>query len=223
MAEATQPFVIEVDTAQGAKPVDPYDDSKEKFVSLIKNFRANSLDNINQRIVDQNVQYEDYVRRAREQQWELNDLKREKEQIEKSDEIKVDQLNSQFDALLRHNKVDGLGIRDTELLVKTVELMMKHPETGEEKKLGQFEITLPLTAGRATYLSILNRTNAKEYDGSVWQHPHVEGERPCLGSIEADVFDSLSRGELPATLELLLQYLQTFNPNDSLGKNWDLW
>lgn len=203
-----------------------YRDTRDRFIASIKEFRNSALENIDSEIQEQRRIHDNYIRSARNAMWQMNDLRDQKRSLESLHEMKAEFIEKQFEKLLDHSKVDALGIRDEMLLIKTTDLEMTNPATGQTLPLGQFEITLPLEASRSGELSVLNKTNARyaPQEDTEWQHPHVDrhGE-PCFGSIETDMFDMLSKGEITGAFELLLQYLQTINPDDDYGKHWSLW
>jgi len=203
-----------------------YSDTKERFSNFMEVFAEEAADNLNQEIANAARHEEGFLRRAREQRWKRNDYQNQLESIRENGIRKKEEFEKEFDSLVRHPKVEAVGLRDDSLLIKTTEITMTHPESGERKILGEMEIDLPLKSSNASELQIMNRTNAKQENGggdSVWQHPHIEDVYPCFGSIEPQMIDLLCNGEFPAVFELLIQYLESFNPEDSLASNWNYW
>jgi len=220
--------VTDADMAESnSGSADPeYRDTRDRFVARIKDFRTSALENVSNEIDEQQGIHDNYMRSARNAMWQMNDLRDQRTSLESLQETKVEFIEKQFDRLLEHNKIAALGIRNNMLLIKTVELNMENPATGESVMLGEFEICMPLEARDSGSLNVINKTNAR-YDpreDSEWQHPHVDGRgAPCFGSIETDMFDMLSKGEITGAFELLLQYLQTMNPDDDYGRHFGLW
>jgi hypothetical protein len=210
-------------TPVAVDPESEYDDAKERFNELIKNRRNNAATELEQNIIDNTNNYEHATRQARNYLWQANDMKSTLESLKQSQESQIESLNAEFDALLRHDKVDAVGIRNQEVLVKTVELDITNPDTSESWPLGAFEIELPLTPDRSNRISVINRTGARTDGGSTYHHPHVLNDAPCFGAIEEQIVQSLSSGEINGTFELLLEYLQTFNPEDSYGQHIRYW
>jgi hypothetical protein len=201
-----------------------YQNAKERFTEIVKNRRNNASAELEQQIEDANRNYEYSTRQARNYLWELNDLKSSQKALGDIEEAKVENLQQEFDALLRHAKVEAVGIRGEEILVKTVPLTISNPDGYGSWPLGEFEIQIPTSSGRAGLINLINRTNAREADsGDVYHHPHIVNDNPCFGAIEEQLIVCLSRGEFSGALELLLQYLQTYNPEDSYGDNIRYW
>lgn len=212
--------------AEAENGIDPeYEDAKQRFNELVKQRRDSVEEQLDEEIAEQQRQYEINSRAATNNIWSMNDLRGRLRLIEEVQQSRINSLNGEFDALLRHNKVDAVGIRDQELLIKTVELDIGNPHSGYRVPLGAFEITIPLDARRYEYFTITNRTGARVPNDSdeTFHHPHIVGSNVCLGAIEEQVITALSQGEINGGFELLLEYLQTYNPDDPYGDNIRYW
>ena len=202
-----------------------YQDAKDRFAELVKNRRSNALNDLQRDITAADESYQHYVQQTRTQLWTLNDLRSQESMLRNLEDTKVESLEAEFDGLTRHAKVAGVGIRGEEILIKTVPLTITS-EAGysDEIPLGEFEIVIPTTARRSGSIRLLNRTNARENGGVVYHHPHVTDDGgPCFGAVEEQIINALSQGEYGGAFELILQYLQTYNPEDSYGDHIRFW
>jgi hypothetical protein len=132
---------------------------------------------------------------------------------------------AEWAALERHQMVDSFTIRGGRFVIETVELTLTDPDTHETAPLGRMRISFPLEPGSGRGIDIRNLTNARD-DGSgiPRHHPHVPGSgAPCFGNVMSEVARMGAVGEVGGLLELLLQYLQTFNPRDDYGRFAGLW
>jgi len=86
-------------------------------------------------------------------------------------------------------------------------------------KVGTFRIVVTVGGG----VEITNMTNPKHKEGHLWDHPHVQDHRPCWGNIQEGVNKMIAAYSFGAALQLILAYLQTYNPEDIYGKNITLW
>lgn len=131
---------------------------------------------------------------------------------------------TEWEALNRHEKVDKFTVVGDRLTFETVDLTLTDPDTGESAPLGRFRISFPMGPGSGRGIQIENLTNGKD-DGSgrTRAHPHVANGRPCFGNIMNEIARMGAAGEVGGMLELLLQYLQTYNPRDDYGRFAGLW
>lgn len=217
-------FSSNLNTAEVQDVQTAYEDSRERFIELVKEQRHGSLDSIESDIAEADMNYQAAMRNARNYIWEKNDLTMRRDQLKQIEENRVDNFEQEFDSLLQHDKVDALGIQNNLLLIKTNEIEIKHPDTNETRPLGEFELHIPLSQSRARYLQIFNRTNARtDEGGEIYHHPHIVEDDACFGALEEQLTTALSQGEIGGAFELILTYLQSFNPDDERGVNWELW
>lgn len=203
-----------------------YRNTKERFGDLLEQHRSNVLEQTEQDITEQQRIHDNYVRSMRNARWQMNELRRQREALAITDTQRRETIEAQFDALLRHDKVVALGIRNECLLIRTPELTMENPATGDVKTLGELEIVMPISSNNLSELQVFNKTNARTdpRDGTTWNHPHInEYAEPCFGSMESEMIDCLSSGEISGAFELLLRYVQTINPDDDYGSHWSFW
>jgi chromosome segregation ATPase len=201
-----------------------YDEVKAYFTQKLKESEETAIDQAKQEIVDLKRNISSFEDSIRDFRWQINDEQRKMKKLEEVRNETVDNFEAQFDALLRHNYVDALAIDGETLLIKTTPITMTNPDTMEELLLGELEISIPLVRRDVNAIKVINRTNARENnDGEVFQHPHINGTRPCFGAFENEIFTALAETSPCVAFEKMLMYLQTVNPEDEYGQNWSLW
>lgn len=125
----------------------------------------------------------------------------------------------QYNLTLDHARVESVSFRGGVFTVLTTpDLRMTRPSTGDVRWLGQFRMELSVDGTRGIKLHNLNTRRAG------WNHPHVEGNgNPCFGGTSETIYELLAAGELFATVDLLIQYLETLNERDDWGRHGAFW
>lgn len=139
-----------------------------------------------------------------------------------------DKLIEQWEAMLRHPKVVDIGVNNSGdyghlggVWVETVGLNITAPN-GCSGYLGRMRIIIPAVAYNG--ITIRNLDNRQQDDGGSWRdHPHVVETGPCFGNIETLVATLRSNGEIAGLIEIIIQYLESYNPADSWGRTGYLW
>lgn len=99
----------------------------------------------------------------------------------------------------------------------TNQLMMYTPDKKERVKVGKFQIRYSPTNGT---VKITNLTMAR----GGRQHPHVDAAgQPCWGSMGTQIAKLSAAGELIALFELIVMYLEKYNPADDWGRFASYW
>ncbi len=107
---------------------------------------------------------------------------------------------------------DGENLR-----IITTGLDMSHPDIhdGDPMPLGAFAITFSRD-GTLRCVNITDRRGRRD-------HPHiVEGEF-CTGAYGNTIRSLMQEGKMIDAINLILNFLQTFAPDDDYGRNWYLW
>ena len=104
-------------------------------------------------------------------------------------------------------------------VITTPELDLTNPDTGESHPLGAFDIFCP--APNSSYLPYFtNLTNPR--DGRM--HPHVQSNgEACFGGSHSMIGQLVRSGSLAGLFEVLIQYLESYNPDDSWGSYARSW
>lgn len=114
------------------------------------------------------------------------------------------QLEQDFDQLLSLPHVRGLEVEGSLVRVLTDTITIEHE--GQHYKIGQFALELNLEQG----LRVVNLKNTGDKSG--WDHPHVQGELPCLGNLREGFEKLLGECQMVPLASMLVQFLESYNP-----------
>lgn len=163
------------------------------------------------------TEYEQYVRQYRDQ---VRQAVAQLEMIDRAGEQQID-YDAQWEELSNHPRVKRLGMEDNYFTIYTDLITITSPESGESWPLGEMCIKLP-PPGQYD-IRIRNLTNRMQDGEGSRDHPHVVNEGPCFGDIGQLVEELNARGDIPGLFEVLIQYLESYNPADSWGRAIRLW
>lgn len=142
-------------------------------------------------------------------------------QLEALDAVALDedQLKDKVEIELReldnNQHVVTTGIRNGEIVVHTSELTMTTPD-GDSAKAGEFQINLNFEDHELKVNNLTRRLGA--YD-----HPHVSEGQFCTGDQRRIIDQLMSRTEIAATVAVIIDLLQTVNPDDTYTSEWRAW
>jgi len=121
----------------------------------------------------------------------------------------------EFDKICEIPEIVGLAVDQSGVKAMTSELYID-----QKWHAGAYEITINLD-GKVT---IRNMTNAKKRSYETIDHPHVKMNVPCWGNLQSGIVKMISNYDFGAVLQITLEYLKTYNPDDPWGKsNIPLW
>jgi len=106
---------------------------------------------------------------------------------------------------------------DGALRVITKPLCMSHEDidNGDDIPLGAFALTF-WSGGDTRCVNLNNRRGRRD-------HPHIVEGAFCTGAYGSTIRTLLQRGELIDAINLILNFLQTFAPEDEYGRTYYLW
>lgn len=132
----------------------------------------------------------------------------------------------EFDALLATPKVTSVKITDSKIEIRTETLYCVDPRNDVEHEIGKFKIVIenPFEDDNSC-VWIHNSSRQVSTENYPEMHaPHVfENGEPCWGNIEDTVSDLLSKIDLGMLVQIILQFLQNCNVNDSAGVGINKW
>lgn len=132
-----------------------------------------------------------------------------------------ERVESMWDALRAHPKVDGIRSEGSYIIIRTHGLDLHDPDdTNRSCYLGCFDIKIGMP-GSGYGVKMRNLDNRQQED--YWDHPHVENQNACFGDIASLIGDLQANGEIMGLFEVLIQYLETYNPSDSWGSHARYW
>lgn len=148
---------------------------------------------------------------------QLHEAQRELVGIEQIKTEADDQVMQNYAQLKQNVKVEKVTFANNKLLIYTPELYLYTPDRDSRAVLGVFKLEFELGSRQ---LLIYNETNMR----SGRHHPHVSGSSaPCWGDIEMVVRALLRDAALANLVDVVVQYLEKYNPNDSWGTNASMW
>jgi hypothetical protein len=186
--------------------------NERRFLNMCVNFRQGTNLNTRRetiRELESNVQtYGSRLTAA------LTQLQTEKEEIDillERFNRSEDQWLSEWRRMQDHPRIKVNFTGESMIEVLTDEITMTHPNTGEEAKLGHMKWILNLGDNNIRIENLDNRRRDRD-------HPHIENGRPCWGSIQTTISDLMANGRLAMLVEVIFQYLESFNPEDDWGR-----
>ena len=105
-----------------------------------------------------------------------------------------------------------------------IEFITKELKIDDTYPGGVFRVKIPLIEPLdVRRIQITNLTKRRAYNGNNWDHPHVPESRPCWGASEVGLAKLLTRYEISDVLQVIVRYLQTYNPKDVYGNHIEMW
>lgn len=90
---------------------------------------------------------------------------------------------------------------------------------GKSVEIGEYRFELWLGRMNSSYIPELRIYNASGPRNG-WQHPHIgESGKPCFAEWEHSLVEAADSASLFNIVSIILNYLKTFNPEDSYGRN----
>lgn len=129
-----------------------------------------------------------------------------------------DKMDAQLQELYRNHWVEKIewNSRENCLEIYTKLIYLHSPDRTERTPLGAMVVQFMQNGA----VRVKNLTNMR---GSS-HHPHIEGGgNPCWGGAQHSVGKLSASGELVGLFEVTMNYIQTYNPEDSLANQAPLW
>ncbi|MBI4492071.1 MAG: hypothetical protein HY690_04690 [Chloroflexi bacterium] len=123
-------------------------------------------------------------------------------------------FEQEFEQLATFPKVRGVEMDGALIRVLTDTIYLDH--LGRRYRIGEFALELDLDRGIRT----INLSNTGQKSG--WDHPHVQAGLPCLGNLRDGFEKLLGEYQVVPLVSMLIQFLETFNPDTAYGPI-DLW
>lgn len=129
----------------------------------------------------------------------------------------ADAMAERFASIAGHPRLEGFWFTGGQLtLMTTPDIRLTHPVSGETRWLGAFRITVNLGDNQVWLFNLNTKRGNRD-------HPHVNNGGPCWGDAYQLVNKLILDGELYALVDVLVQYLETFNPRDDWGAYAAYW
>jgi hypothetical protein len=139
--------------------------------------------------------------------------------LRNSGEMTEEHAREEWRRITEHPRIRDLEMTASMLSFNTDEIIITDPRTGAQRTLGVFAIEIGYGTDEG-YLRFRNLTNSR--DGR--DHPHVpHNEAPCLGNMHGPLMNAISSRDFPLAIELIFQYLESYNPDDVWGSHASAW
>lgn len=135
---------------------------------------------------------------------QLQTARRRARALERDLSDERDRLEADHDKLATLPQVARVAIVDGVVRVLTRPVVLEH--RARTYLMGEFALELDLARG----VRITNRCNTITRGG--WEHPHIQGEIPCLGNLSDGVVKLLAACELVPLTAMLLRFLESYDP-----------
>ncbi|MBI2633593.1 MAG: hypothetical protein HYW78_04405 [Parcubacteria group bacterium] len=104
--------------------------------------------------------------------------------------------------------VESVDVSENRIIVSTDCISIRYDD--HVYAIGKFTIDIEINSG----LTIKNTTRRLSIDDYYYDHPHIRGGSPCLGNIGDSITKLISRYEFSLVIQLLVQFLETYNPEN---------
>lgn len=184
----------------------------ERFKLALNTANTTRMNNVRREITDFENQINSYLRHITEYTNHLRERRMQMEFFTHKEEVDQDSWDEQWNALHRFPDIDEINFINNDILqVKTVDLDMVDPQDGRITNLGVMQIDINCTTFSVEIHNLTNKRLNRD-------HPHVENGGPCWGNIGPNVSRMIGEGDIAQAIDLILQYLKSYNPDDDWGR-----
>ena len=125
-------------------------------------------------------------------------------------------LGDEFDRLGKLKAIEAVSFRGTSLVVNTVLLLCRNPDTGVTHEIGKFRIVVDVNVKQ---VFCFNKTRTVAFGNSQMHAPHVfPGGALCMGSAGEGFAKLIGSYRFFDAIMLALNFLQTVNMDDPAGR-----
>lgn len=156
-----------------------------------------------------------YIRTQREAEGQERKLR----QIQAENRLVLDGFGSEYDTLVRCDKVKRVEVAPGMIKVFTTTIYCLDDRSGKVHELGEFRIDIPTTSNGGG-VTMWNQTH-KPGDKNA---PHVGSNgRPCLGTAATGFAQALGKQQYAMMGMMAINYLAHANTSDSAGRSISTW
>lgn len=135
-----------------------------------------------------------------------------------------EEWREQYNLIVNNQAVTDVIFRNNTLTVTTDHIRLQGQPRGsygrnyegQSRWLGRFQITVNLTDFSTRIQNLDNPQQGRA-------HPHVNGTSPCFGGNASEFTNLLGNGQFGIYFELIIAWLENYNPNDDWGRYADYW
>ena len=142
-----------------------------------------------------------------------SDCKERIKSLTTCEERTTKEFECEFDKLICMDGVENVHVTEDRVEVFTSHVYIKHRKTTYD--IGKFRIDISLSG----VLRVHNLTQKITTDQYTLYHPHVKSDgQCCLGNIGPGVAKLIAEYQFAVVTQILIQFLQTYNPDNPYGK-----
>lgn len=201
-------------------------DPLQKYIDLAVNRTKKELKSLNKEIETEILKQETLMSQIAKSIRKIPILESKRAAIESDNAVNTmaNKIREEFEKLKSNEKVESVDIIDTKIIVNTKTIYCYHPRTGNQHKLGKFQISIDCSLKTpGSMLKWKNTTNSVKRGSIRLDAPHIRDGVACLGNL-AQMLPSLIAGyEFPVIIGYAIKFLETVNLNDRWGQDIDLW
>lgn len=192
----------------------------ERFIAIGNERDDGELRNIRTRITDGGARLIDAQRTEESSRQELREAQELLDAVlARRDDggVNSESLLAEYEAINRHAHVVSCSWAGNHtFIVRTDNLMLTHPTTGEERELGVFTIKFDF---RRSIITLNNMTNKR----GAFDHPHVNNGQMCTGEIGPSLTRLMQQRQIGSAVNMALAALGMVNMEDDWGRHVEWW
>jgi hypothetical protein len=193
--------------------------NRERFVTILRQRDDTELRNLRQRIDNNMSELTDAQTQEERARQELRDAQELLDSVlaRRDDNRSDDDLLTEYEAVLRHAHVDGIAWHGNDTLsVRTNDITLEHPDTGESTIVGRFRIEFKFGAQDITVHNLTNRRG-------IHDHPHVRNGSFCQGELKPTLMRLMAQRQVGAAINMTIAALEYCDPQDDWGRHIEWW
>jgi hypothetical protein len=179
------------------------DGRKADFVKCCMAYGQREKTRLEQLVSTQTSQVDDLAERLRRQSRDLQTSRRTLEALLVMLAREQQDIEADFDQLTALPHVVAVETDDSAVRVFTDVIHIEH--AGRRHKIGMFVLDLDLERG----IAVNNVTNTGQK--LQWDHPHVQGGKPCLGGLRSGLERLLGECQFAPLVSMLIQFLESYD------------
>lgn len=137
-------------------------------------------------------------------------------------------LNKELQVMIANKKINDVEIDDNGFIIVNTETIFSNvlgrDKVARRYRFGEYKINIDVSNGSVKFYNKNKSDLRYSAWGSKCHHPHVsENGQACLGSASSLIMDCVDRYQWGILADVLVNYLESVNVEDTAGKNFYNW
>lgn len=137
-------------------------------------------------------------------------------------------LNKELEIMANNKMIKKVEIDEQGLIIAHTEMIYSNVLGKDNKvrryRFGEYQLKIDVSNGEVKFINANNKDKRHSCWGDKCHHPHVnEQGNACLGSASTLIMDCVDRYQWGVLADVLINYLQSVNIDDSAGKYYIRW